>query len=205
MINNISYILRLDIRIPVGRILPYTTLLQTGILVESKPQPTIGEFLGALPGFTRRYMNERIETIFLNGLPVDDLETIIVGAAPILAISAAMPGLAGAIFRKNGFHAPLRTTVSNDSSNEAQNSEQVMILLKFFNMIVSERGEAILHDGCLMKCNSVLRFMNYRPQLFSDALSMNCDDKTMDFVEVKNTLHKSERVFLKIQQDIASI
>ena len=126
MTNKLGCIPQLDIRIPVvGSILPYTTLLQTGILVESKPQPTVRAFLGSLPGFTSQYMNERIETIFLNGLPVDDLETIINGSAPILAISAAMPGLAGAIFRKNGFHAPLRTTITDDSSDEVQSSEQI--------------------------------------------------------------------------------
>lgn len=181
MTNNLSYIPQLDVRTPADSILPYTTLLQTGILVESKPLPTVGEFLCSLPGFTSQYIHERIETIFLNGLPVDDLETIIVGSAPILAISAAMPGLAGAIFRKNGFHAALRTSINNDSSDEAQSSEHLMILLKFFNMIVSERGETILHDGCLMKCNSVLRFMNYRSQLFSDAVSLNFDNEPMEF------------------------
>ena len=203
MLNDSNYIAHLTIITPTNSILPYTTILQTGILVKSNPLPTVGEFLFSLPGFTSQYIHDRIETIFLNGFPVDDIETVIDGPAPVLAISAAMPGLAGAIFRRNGFHAPLRTSANKTSPDSVQHSGQVLILLKFFNIIVSERGAAVLHNGCLMRSNNILRFMNYRPQLFSDQLSLRCDDKQMNIPQMKSILQKSETVFLKIQEDAA--
>jgi hypothetical protein len=108
MINRFIYTPRLDILIPADTINQYTTLLQAGILEERSASTTVGGLLASLPGFTMQYIRERIETIFLNGLPIDNLETIINGPSPVaLAISAVMPGLAGAIFRKNSFHAAL--------------------------------------------------------------------------------------------------
>jgi hypothetical protein len=53
-------------------------------------------------------------------MPVDDLETVVDGSSPVIAISGAMPGLAGAIFRKNSFHAALRTSADNSSTVRQQ-------------------------------------------------------------------------------------
>jgi len=51
---------------------------------------------------TPEYLSDRISTIFLNGKPVDDVESAIIKDNSILALSGAMPGLVGATFRKGG-------------------------------------------------------------------------------------------------------
>ncbi len=156
MINRFIFTPRLDILIPADTINQYTTLLQAGILEERNASTTVGELLASWPGFTMQYIRERIETIFLNGLPIDNLETIINGPSPVvLAISAVMPGLAGAIFRKNSFHAALRTATSDSLTVRALSTEKIIIRLKFFNSIATEKGGAILHNGCLMRRESV--------------------------------------------------
>ncbi len=162
---------------------------------------TFAELFASLPGFSTKYIGDRIETIFQNGLPVDDIETGIDGPAPVIAISGAMPGLAGAIFRKNSFHAALRTSDSNALPDKLERSEGVLIRLKFFNVIASEKGGTILNSGCFMKSDSVLKFINYRPRLFSEVLSLHCNDESLGLDDMKTILHKSETVYLRIQED----
>ena len=59
-------------------------------------------------GISESYLNERVQTIFLNGRAVDDLFGEVVGNNSTIALSAAMPGLAGAVFRKGGMLSSLR-------------------------------------------------------------------------------------------------
>ncbi|MBA3003709.1 MAG: hypothetical protein FP813_07665 [Desulfurivibrio sp.] len=205
MISKPSHIPRLEFIVPAEATKKYTTLLQSGIWEEISASTSVGEVLACLPGFTQQYIREHIETIFLNGLPVDDLETTINGPSPVLAISAAMPGLAGAIFRKNSFHAALRTAPSHPSPAKVQSGEKIIIRLKFFNTIASEKGTAILNNGCLLSSDSVLQFTTYRRQLFSDLLSLRCDDKPAGLDDLKSLLHTSKTVFLRIQEENADI
>jgi hypothetical protein len=184
MINVPRHVPRLELLVPADTAKQYTTFLQTGILEERNSPITVGEFLASLPGFTTQYIGERIETIFLNGQPVDDLGTLIYGTSPVLAISAVMPGLAGAIFRKNSFHAALRTTTPDSLTDRLPNTKKIIIRLKFFNIIAAEKGETILHNGCFMSSESILKFINYRCHLFSHFLSLRYNDKLIDLDEL---------------------
>ncbi len=204
MINRSPHIPRLEFLIPADTTKKYTTLLQTGILEARNAPTTVGELLASLPGFTMQYIRERIETIFLNGLPVDDLETIITGPSPVLAISAVMPGLAGAIFRKNSFHAALRTSTSDSLADRLPSTEKIIIRLKLFNIIATEKGETILHNGCLMRNESVLKFINYRRNLFSHLLSLRYDGKPISLDDLGSLLLTSKTVFMRIQEDNVS-
>jgi len=104
---------------------------------------TIREFLISLPGFTDQYLDERVQTIFHNGKAIDDIDVTFLKDKDILALSAAMPGLAGAIFRKGGRHAPLRT--QSGKNDKAQNeTDSGTVTLKLFNMIATERGPELL-------------------------------------------------------------
>ncbi|HIQ38336.1 MAG TPA: hypothetical protein EYH36_10155 [Desulfocapsa sulfexigens] len=57
-----------------------------------------------------------------------------------IAISAAMPGLVGEIFRKDGVHASLRTTTAGKLSSADAPETSITIRLKLFNMIARERN-----------------------------------------------------------------
>lgn len=197
---------RLELLIPAHAMGRFTTLLQAGFFVESSHGTTVGEFLHSLPGFTMQYITDRIETIFLNGLPVDDLTTVINGTHhPVLAVSAAMPGLAGAIFRKNSFHAALRTKARSAAIDPLQNPEKVLIILKLFNMVASERGGELLHHGCLMKTASLLKFIHCRPQLLAEILHCRCAGTSISPVDLPTHLQGADRVFLRIAESNASV
>lgn len=53
-------------------------------------------------GLPHFYVEERIQTLLLNGLAVDDPDTAVLESGARLALSAAMPGVLGATLRRGG-------------------------------------------------------------------------------------------------------
>lgn len=177
----------------------FTTLLQGGFLLDIPQGQSIGDLLAALPGFTRDYIAQRVQTIFLDGLPADDLEQQLFGKEAVLAISAAMPGLAGAIFRKNGQHATLRTTTALARTESSAGNTPLRIRLKLFNMIAVEKGEQILRSGCTISAASLAKFLNYRPPLVNliKKIKVNGQERTIQkllpFLKQEETIELSIR------------
>ncbi len=140
-----------------------TTLLQSGFRVCVASGQTLLESLTALPGFTAEYLATTVQTIFCNGVPVDDLCMALPGKGAVVALSAAMPGLAGAIFRKNSIHAALRGNAKRPASEAG--GGYTVFTLKLFNSIALERGTELLCQGVTVAANTVATFFEKRPDL----------------------------------------
>ncbi len=192
-------IIQLTLHVPADAMDGFTTLLQNGIEIDVKPATSVGELLASLNGFTPQYIAERVETIFLNGFPVDNPAMLISGSHPVLAISAAMPGLAGAIFRKNSFHAPLRTSCGKNDEKKKQANGTIPVSLKLFNMVAKEKGEALLAGGCLFNTEALLKTIRYRPQLFTQVLQCTCNNRTITMDYLPYCLIGENRILLKVQ------
>ena len=133
------------------------TLLQRGFVLPVTGTISIAELLIELPGFNEEYIRDRVQTIFVNGIAEDNTSReLLPGDA--LALSAAMPGLAGAIFRRGGQHASLRTRPEAVKSDKTDHSG--FITLKLFNMIATETGPQLLQDGILIKGKILARFLD---------------------------------------------
>jgi hypothetical protein len=155
----------------------FTSLLQAGIFVPAVRGVSIGLFLEALPGFTADYINDQVQTIFLNGTATDDMETPLDGDNPVLAISAAMPGLAGAIFRRNSLHAALRTVKKTTESRSA--ADEITVTLKLFNAIARDRGIQLLEGGVRIKASSLAAFLNNRTPLMASIRKARLSGETI--------------------------
>ncbi len=182
----------------------FTTLLQSGILVDVPQGESIGDFLASLPGFSRDYIVQRVQTIFLDGLPADDLNQQLFGTGAVVAISAAMPGLAGAIFRKNGIHASLRTTADKVSSESPAASKPITVRLKLFNMIAVEKGGHILGSGCTLAASSLAKFLGYRHTLSSQLKSLAVNGRNISLQELFPLLEKEDAIELTVRSSHAS-
>lgn len=136
----------------------FTTVLQSGIEIRTESGTSLAAFLTQIPGFDVDYIAQTVQTIFLNGNAIDDLSEELQGTRVVLALSAAMPGLAGAIFRKNGFHAPLRTEVKNSSQCETKNRSTIVVV-KMFNSIARERGAELLAQGVTINGKKIVDFL----------------------------------------------
>lgn len=135
------------------------TLLQRGFLLPITGTVSIAELLVTLPGFNEEYIRDRVQTIFVNGLAEDNTARELV-AGDTLALSAAMPGLAGAIFRRGGQHSSLRTRpVATKHHRTAQSGH---ITLKLFNMVATETGPPLLKKGILIKGKILAKFLDHQ-------------------------------------------
>ena len=94
------------------------------------------------------YVEGRLQTIFLNGHPVDDIDAARVVDGDVLALSAAMPGLVGATMRRGGRYAVLRQDISHKAEADCSLDAGPMCLrLKLFNLIAAELAPAMFHRG----------------------------------------------------------
>ncbi len=96
-----------------ARIFIFFQLLENGFIIKEKVGCSVKEFLCNRMFIKQDYLDKRIQTIFLNGKPVDDLNSAIVTDASTISLSAAMPGLAGATMRRGGTLAAMRSGISH--------------------------------------------------------------------------------------------
>ncbi|RJR20740.1 MAG: hypothetical protein C4582_08805 [Desulfobacteraceae bacterium] len=127
------------------------------MFIRTRSGISIKEFITEYLNAESDYISKRISTLFLNGTPVDDLDYEILTDGSVLALSAAMPGLAGAILRKGGHLAGLRTRVEKKHSAEKAASG-AWVKLKLFNALVPELGPGLLSRGIWVKASSISSF-----------------------------------------------
>lgn len=153
----------------------FTTLLQSGIEIETTAGESILSFLEKIPGFTPEYIDNEVQTIFLNGTAMDDVHAPLTESDAVVALSAAMPGLSGAIYRKNSIHSHLRS-VHHTADQAEVNHEKIAIYLKLFNSIAKDRGAELLRGGVTMKTGTILTFFQTRPWLLDQVQEIAIED-----------------------------
>lgn len=196
--NSASNPSRLELHVNPEDIPLYTTVLQGGVLVEARAGMPLGAFLDALPGFHHEYIVNEIQTIFLNGTAIDDLETPLEGDHPVLALSAAMPGLAGAILRKNSFHAALRTTVTERGDHHHQGN--ITITLKLFNSIARDCGPALLAGGIRLNAAVLQVFCATHPTLAAGRRDMVLDGRPITAATLSTWLEQENIITLIVRE-----
>jgi len=123
-------------------------LFSGGVGVDVVSGCTVRELLCGQLGIAPDYVEGRLQTVFLNGKPVDDIDAARAGAGDMLALSAAMPGLVGATMRRGGRYAVLRQEISYTGEADCHlNPEPICLTLKLFNLIASELAPVLLQRG----------------------------------------------------------
>ena len=152
----------------------FSSLLQHGIVVHIDRPVTLVPFLLDLPGFSEEYIEKTVQTVFIDGVAADSLDRTL-PPGTTLALSAAMPGLAGAIFRRQGLHGSLR---SHTRKKPAAPTEQSgFITLKLFNMIAADRIRDLLEHGICVTGSSFVAFAANRDALLQPPAVLLLDHK----------------------------
>jgi len=125
------------------------SLLQVGVPVQGYVGISVEQFLNGLFQIPRTYIDNRIQTILLDGKPVDDLDVTIQGDS-VLALSAAMPGLVGTTLRRGGHLAAFRKEITFQDRHDAIDTHLDRVTIKFFNALIRELGLALLRSGICM-------------------------------------------------------
>ena len=111
-----------------------TILFQKGIRVDIETGCTVRSLLLDQWHLPPEVVTERISTLFLNGKPVDDMDEARVRDGAILALSSAMPGLVGAVMRRGGFYAALRSGITYHETTANVDVRNGSITVKLFPM-----------------------------------------------------------------------
>ncbi len=130
-------------------------LFQKGVLIEVDTGCSVQSLLCDQWGIPFDYVADRISTLFLNGQPVDDIDTAKIREGAVLALSSAMPGLVGAMMRRGGIITPLRSSISYRERGGAIDSKRGRITVKLFNLLVNELGRRLLGIGFLAEAGDL--------------------------------------------------
>ncbi|MHB8842803.1 MAG: hypothetical protein ACYC56_13635 [Candidatus Aquicultor sp.] len=143
-------------------------LFQQGVIIKTQVGGNIKDLLTLHLEIPHDYLENRIQTIFLDGKAVDNLGEAMVRDGSTLALSAAMPGLVGATLRRGGAFASLRRSITFSEGGEVIPQKEGRIILKLFNLLVPELGPPLLAKGIWLKGENLNRFLEGLPDDFGD-------------------------------------
>lgn len=153
---------------------PFMPILTSGFRIRFQTGCSIEDLLCKQLELDAAYVNQRIQTIFLNGRTVDDIGTTMLGATSTLALSAAMPGLAGAALRTGGRYSAMRNAISHADHHEISVTESALLELRLFNLVAREIGPVILQRGILISARELSHAVESHPEVFGDQDSRIC-------------------------------
>jgi hypothetical protein len=109
---------------------------------------------------------DKIQTVFLDGKAVDDLESTLVSDGSILALSAAMPGLVGATLRRGSYYAAMRSQITAAGTRAMAVPKEGMVTLKLFNLMIRELAPIFLEKGIWIEKTVLQDFLAAQPDSF---------------------------------------
>ena len=180
----------------------FRPILEQGFLVQISGNETVQNALCQQLGVAEKYLRDRVQTVFLNGKAVDDVDTAIVASGSKLALSAAMPGLVGITFRKGGFYAALRSSISYSKTDDLVVKGGGEIILKLFNMVAKELGPDLLKEGIRIEGYAFHHFMQRNAEDLKAAVtSVHFNDEEIDVAALLEMNWDNRDIFLKVASD----
>lgn len=127
-----------------------------------------------------RFLNEEIRAVFLDGHPVDDLDTAIVQDGSHLALSGSLPGLAGISMRRGSPIVSFRREISYRKTQQEGEIKTGWIQVKLFNLAADKLGPVLLRKGIVLKGKEWREFLEKQPPEFWQGMQrLEIDGKEM--------------------------
>jgi hypothetical protein len=139
-------------------------LLQAGFSLPAREGMSARDFMREALGFPDDYIEGVVSTVFLDDSPVDDIDAARIVEGSRIALSAAMPGLVGAVMRRHSPYAALRETISYRSDVGSEwsagglseggtegRSAAIRVGVKLFNSVMRDRGPEVLARGIFLQ------------------------------------------------------
>lgn len=177
----------------------FVGLLNAGFMLNIRVGESVQTLLCDRIGLEKSYFDERIQTLFLNSKPVDNPATAVVKNKAILALSAAMPGLVGATFRKGGKYRWMRGSISHPDDSDMSAGKTGWITVKLFNLILKELGPFFLEAGIWLKGDTIPAFFQERSGSLGDMIqSVSWNGREIAPAGILEIAWPDEPVFIKI-------
>lgn len=180
-------------------------LLQQGVTIRSRTGCSVASFLREEIGADSKTV-EKIQSVILDGSPVDDLESAVIKDGSVLALSAAMPGLVGATLRRGGAYSSFRSAITYHETQKECVEGEGLIQIKVFNLLMAELGPDLLQRGVVIGGEDLIRFAAGQSQDFwQGCRRITLDGKPVDAGELLDTalLSGEGQIFLLVTSDEA--
>jgi len=190
---------RLTLRVADTFVPKFFDLLQAGFSVKAVTGESIKAFLCGQLGLSEEYVETRIQTLFLDSKPVDDAATASIEDGSRLALSAAMPGVVGALLRKGGRYSAMRRGISYQTQHNVPGEKTGWVTIKLFNLILKEIGPVFLANGVWITGRAVQDFFSRLPESwFENILKIELDGNTIESDALLNQMWSGKHVFTKV-------
>jgi hypothetical protein len=204
-IKNIESYPRITFDVDGPLISHFFLLLQQGVTIRSRTGCSVVSFLREEIGADSETI-EKIQSVILDGKPVDDLESAVIKNGSVLALSAAMPGLVGATLRRGGKYSSFRNAITYHGTQEECVKGQGLVQIKVFNLLMAVLGPNLLQKGVVISGEDFIRFATGQAQTFwQGCRRITLDGKPLATRELRDTawLAGKEQVFLSVSSDKA--
>ena len=158
----------------------FVQLFQKGLVLDVPEGATIRDVVTGSLKVEAHYLDGRINTVFLDGQAVDNVDAARVGQGAVLSLSASLPGFVGAALRKGGFYAVMRAEITLDAHSIPVKSHTSRISVRLYNLVAKELGPKLLAGGVRFQKADLTEFLATRPQAFWKA----CTKITVNGVQV---------------------
>jgi len=177
------------------QIVDFSPILQHGFGMKASVPCTVANLLCDQFGFNREYVSERIATIFLDGKTTDSIDDALVRDHSTIALSAAMPGVVGATFRRGSFYSAMRSAITCTDKGKTGACSEGMVFVKLFNLLLHELGSEFLVKGIFLNSSELLNFFLQEP----DAFWRGCDEALINGKPVVPTSLKHSEAFAQCE------
>jgi hypothetical protein len=185
---------------------PFSLFLQHGVVLEAVLPSGVKSLLCRQFGVAPDYVTNRINTVFLDGKPVDDVDKALVKRGSVLALSASMPGFVGAAFRRGGYYAAMRKNISYVGETVSELREKGRFTLKLFNLTSAELGPLFLAAGVRVRGEDFGRFLDDRASAFWAACrSASLDQTELDPVALRSVNWSAEPGWVLLTVSLDSV
>ncbi len=191
----------LCLTIEEGLLPKFFVLLSQGFTVKVKVGCTLRELLRRQMGLSADYIEQRLQTIFLDGKAVDNIDTAVVRHGSTLALSAAMPGLAGATLRRGGAYASMRSQISYEGTPVPDHVKDGELVMKLFNLVARELGPMFLEKGVWIKGKNLQGFFQKAPNNFrSGCRAAELNGQPLDIDSLATIEWDQQEIFVTVKK-----
>ena len=139
----------------------------------------------------------KIQTIFYQSKPVDDISTCTVQDGGVLALSAALPGLVGAVLRRGGFWSAMRDSITHQDEEAEHTTSRGIITVKLFNFMLAEVGPLLLERGIRMDMVDPAALLT-EPTIRQQLVQASLADRNVSVDELGRLLAGEQAVLLRV-------
>jgi hypothetical protein len=176
-------------QVPTKQIPSWYGFIRRGFRSLAPSGQTVRHILCGHFGVDPEYLDNRVQTLFINGQPVDDVDRTVVAPGDELSLSAAMPGLAGASLRKGGHLAAFRDSISYVPHSPDKPSEESWITIKLFNFVSVELGPLFLEHGLQVRGQDLVDFLRQNQLSLTDSQTkVSCGQQALTLGELSDCI-----------------